>query len=188
MTAASKKQTSKKKVARKQPAKKKRSIKFNNFLGAIASPRPTVRVGRPIRYNDSMAETAYNITLLGGTLENVADAIDRSLTFVKTRMHDNEEFREAIMQGREIADAKVARSLYERAVGYDYVETKLFCHEGVVIEHQVIRHVMPDTAAGMNWLANRQRGRWFKEAPPRDAGAEEALAKLLVALAGRLPD
>jgi hypothetical protein len=55
-----------------------------------------------------------------------------------------------------MADQRVERSLYERAVGYSYHSEKLFCHEGDVIRVPITEHVPPDVKVAMHWLHNRK--------------------------------
>jgi len=76
------------------------------------------------------------------------------------------EFADAMMEGKELADAKVEDSLYRRAIGYDYKENheeynegedgKIYGRKVKVID----KHVMPDVQAAIYWLTNRQRDRW----------------------------
>ena len=62
--------------------------------------------------------------------------------------------------------AKVIRSLYERATGYEYEEEKRIVEydkdgnvKPVKIE-KTKKHVPPDVTAQIFWLKNRQRDRW----------------------------
>jgi hypothetical protein len=56
----------------------------------------------------------------------------------------------------------VERSLYTRAVGYNYEAVKIFMPAGR--EHPVyapyIEHVPPDVTAGIFWLKNRDPQHW----------------------------
>ncbi|MHC4744547.1 MAG: helix-turn-helix domain-containing protein [Planctomycetota bacterium] len=67
------------------------------------------------------------------------------------------EFSESIKRGKAQADAEVAEKLFHRAKGYEHPETKVFCHEGVITTHEVVKHYPPDTGAAMAWLKNRRR-------------------------------
>src|SRR3990167_11283266 len=46
----------------------------------------------------------------------------------------------ALKEGKDIADAMVERSLFERAMGYSHPEEKIFCHEGEIIRAETIHH------------------------------------------------
>jgi hypothetical protein len=70
---------------------------------------------------------------------------------------DQPTFLESLTRGKEDADAKVARSMYERALGVTIVEEAV-TKDGDIVK---LRKQLPsDTAAAKHWLANRQRGRW----------------------------
>ena len=65
-----------------------------------------------------------------------------------------------------VSDAKVIRSLYERATGYEYEEEKKIIEydkdgnvKPVKIE-KTKKHVPPDVTAQIFWLKNRLRDRW----------------------------
>ncbi|MDI1277288.1 hypothetical protein [Methylobacter sp.] len=70
------------------------------------------------------------------------------------------EFATALNQGKTFADAKVAESLFKRATGYSHPETKINCHDGEIIQTEVIKHYPPDPVSGIFWLRNRQPTLW----------------------------
>jgi hypothetical protein len=53
--------------------------------------------------------------------------------------------------------ARVERSLYSRAVGYNYEATKIFMPAGHAkpVYAPYIEHVPPDVTAGIFWMKNR---------------------------------
>jgi hypothetical protein len=72
------------------------------------------------------------------------------------------EFLYALKAGKEVADNRVVRSLYARAVGYDYEATKIFmpANRSKPVYAPYIEHVPPDTTAGIFWLKNRDPQHW----------------------------
>jgi hypothetical protein len=68
----------------------------------------------------------------------------------------------ALRVGKEGADARVKRSLYQRAVGYDYDAVKIFMPAGAKapIYAPYVEHVPPDTTAGIFWMKNRDPANW----------------------------
>jgi hypothetical protein len=67
---------------------------------------------------------------------------------------------ESLQAGKLEADNRVERSLYSRAIGYDYIAEK-----GVMTRHgqKTMRyraHIPPDTAAAVWYLKNRRPDRW----------------------------
>lgn len=83
-----------------------------------------------------------------------------SLRIAESTLYDYKlkwpEFSEAIKEGKSNPDDQVERSLFERAVGFEHVEEKVFCHEGVITKEMVIKKYAPDTTAAIFWLCNRR--------------------------------
>ena len=67
------------------------------------------------------------------------------------------EFRAALKVGKEAADQRVERSLYQRAVGYHYDAVKTFMPAGAKkpVYAPYVEHVPPDVTAQIFWLKNR---------------------------------
>ena len=74
--------------------------------------------------------------------------------------HDHDGFLESLQKGKDLADAEIASSLYQRAKSYTCKETKAFCFEGCIITEDVDKNYPPDTAAAFIWLKNRQGKLW----------------------------
>ena len=70
------------------------------------------------------------------------------------------EFAKAVREGRAVADARVARSLYERAVGYRHTVERTVLHRGEERKITNTVHYPPDTQACIFWLRNRCRPNW----------------------------
>jgi hypothetical protein len=70
------------------------------------------------------------------------------------------EFATAVRKGRAAADAGIARKLYRRADGYDYVAEKVFLHRGEAKKVDYRVHIPPDVGACIFWLRNRRRQQW----------------------------
>lgn len=71
------------------------------------------------------------------------------------------ELLKVLKVGKEIADERVVRSLYRRALGYSVTAQKPFVDKfGVehVVDH--VEHVEPDVVAGIFWLKNRRPEEW----------------------------
>lgn len=123
----------------------------------------------------------------GATNIQIADAIgvtSRTIDYWLAKDHDL--FR-AIKDNKNVADMMVEASLFQRAIGYQrrasrqYLEKKLVHDEEtgeaelktVMIDHEYIEHLPPDTVAGIFWLKNRQPERWREkpqEPDPKDNG------------------
>ena len=93
-------------------------------------------------YHDNWA---WSLAAMGATNEEIALAMGVSERTIMRWAKEHESFGKALGEGKGVSDAKVIRSLYERATGYEYEEEKK------IIEY--------DTAQ-IFWLMNRQRDRW----------------------------
>ena len=92
----------------------------------------TRRVGRPRGYKDEYRDQAYRLCLLGYTDAELAKFFGIAESTLYAWKLDYPEFSEGIKSGREDADSRVAKSMFERAVGYSHPEEKVFCNNGQV--------------------------------------------------------
>ena len=71
------------------------------------------------------------------------------------------EITEALKKGKEVIDREVENKLYQRAVGYEYKETKKIVDaDGKKRIEEVTKQVPPDTTAQIFWLKNRKPDTW----------------------------
>ena len=81
------------------------------------------------------------------------------------------DFGKALETAKEVADAKVKRSLYQKCIGYDSVDEEKIIEYDLdgnvkpVKVRTIKKHVPPDTMAIMYWLNNRSRktGEWSQK-------------------------
>ena len=114
-------------------------------------------------YHDAWA---WSLAALGATNDDIAEAMGISKRTIIRWQKDHESFATALAEGKGASDAKVIRSLYQRATGYDYEEERKIVEydkdgnvKPVRVE-KVKRHAPPDTTAQIYWLKNRQRDKW----------------------------
>ena len=63
--------------------------------------------------------------------------------------------------GKQAADDRVERSLYQRANGYSHPAVKVFMtRDGKTIEHKYTEYYPPDPTSMIWWLKNRRPDRW----------------------------
>lgn len=122
----------------------------------------TVPAGRPSSYRPEYVDQAYSLCLLGATDEDLARAFNVAISTVSKWKEEHVEFSDALKAGKDEADAKVAQSLYRRAIGYEHKAVKIAVDAKTGAEHQVeyVERYPPDTVACIFWLKNRQRGKW----------------------------
>ncbi len=117
--------------------------------------------GRPTDYRDEYAEQAKKLCmLLGATTEKLGQFFGVSTSTVSKWLVEIPEFSEAVRAGKEIADANVAHSLYQRAVGYEHDAVKILQFQGSPVVVPYTERYAPDTEAAKWWLKNRQREVW----------------------------
>ena len=126
-------------------------------------------MAKPTKYNPEYhVDWAWSLAKRGATNDEIAEAFGISTrTFIRwTKSY--ESFAQAVYEGKHIADSKVERSLYQRALGYyteeseKVVEVDKDGNTKPVRVRTTKRHVPADTMAIMYWLNNRSRktGEW----------------------------
>lgn len=117
--------------------------------------------GAPTEYSLKCAEQAYKMCLLGATDKEMANIFNIAESTFYLWISKHLEFSEALMRGKTMADANVAKSLYHRALGYEHKETITATFQGKITDTmEVIKHYPPDTPAATLWLKNRQPAKW----------------------------
>src|SRR5215218_5836476 len=86
--------------------------------------------GRPTAYRREFCEVAHNYCLLGATNAELAAFFDVAPRTIDNWIASQPAFAEAVRAGRVVADARVARCLYDRAVGYDRTVERTVLHQG----------------------------------------------------------
>jgi hypothetical protein len=127
--------------------------------------------GRPTLHRSEYNEQAHDHCLLGATNAELAELPCRRT--MDSWIASIPEFARAVRDGRAVADGRVARSLYERAVGFGLTVERTVLHRGEERKLTNIVHCPPDTQACIFWLRNRRRQDWAVRpaAMPPDIGA-----------------
>jgi hypothetical protein len=129
--------------------------------------------GRPTLYKPDHAQQAHDHCLLGATNAELAALFEVAPRTVDNWIANNAEFAQAVREGRAAADARVARCLYERAVGYDRTVERVVWHQG---QERVIAstvHYPPSTGACIFWLRNRRPDLWGNRRPAEHANEDD---------------
>jgi len=126
---------------------------------------PNEKMGRPTDYSEDFARQAAKLCELGATDDELADFFGVHRSTIYRWKHEHEDFCDAIKAGKDAADERVVRSLYQKATGYNVTEqvaikVKLEQFlEGVEVV-EVEKHVPADTAAAIFWMKNRRKTDW----------------------------
>ena len=122
---------------------------------------PTISKYNP-EYHD---DWAWSLAIKGATNKEMAEAFGISLRTVIRWMNEHESFADAVERGKNIADAKVERSLYQRAIGFEITDTEKTVdmdkdgNPKPVRIKNTTRKIVPDTMAimyGLNGLSTRK--------------------------------
>lgn len=117
-------------------------------------------------YNEKYhVDWAWSLALKGATDEEIAEAFHISVRTLHRWKKTHPELLTALEEGKDVADAKVKRSLYQRAVGYEAKEVTQIIEQDPATGTQRVsktqvtaKHIVPDTMACMYWLNSRSKG------------------------------
>lgn len=131
----------------------------------MATKKSAKKTGRPTKYNPKYhLPWARGLARRGLTMEDIAKEMQIATSTLYKWMED-EEFSEAINEGRSYSDCMVEESLFKRAIGGTYTEKRMGKRpdrKGDVknFGEVITREVPPDTAACIFWLKNRNPELW----------------------------
>lgn len=153
--------------------------------------------GRPSKFKSEYAKQAEKLCNLGATDEDLADFFQVSIRTINNWKSEHPQFLQSLKGGKDQADDRVERSLYQRAVGYTHDSTHFSSFQGSVTETPFRNHCPPDVTAQIFWLKNRKpelwRDRQSHELTGKDGGpiqteevsARDEVARRIAGLATR---
>lgn len=117
-------------------------------------------------YNpDYHDDWAWSLALKGATDQELAEAFGASKRTILRWKNEHPSFAEAYQRGKDVADAKVKKALYQRAIGYEVIEKESTVdvdpktgESKPVRVKTITKQIAPDTMAIMYWLNNRSKG------------------------------
>lgn len=141
--------------------------------------------GRPSKYKREFVKQAAKLCEIGATDEDLADFFDVSIRTIANWKAAYPEFLQALKAGKDQADDRVERSLYQRAVGYSYDALHFSSFQGAVTATPYREHCPPDTTAQIFWLKNRRPDQWRDKQIQEVTGANGAPLVPVINLTGR---
>lgn len=117
-------------------------------------------MARKTLWQDEMAGLAKNLCLLGATDSDLAKHFEVSIATINNWKKKHITFRMALKEGKFVADAQVAGSLFQRAIGWVCEETDIRVIDKKVVVTKYTKHYPPDTTAAMYILNNRNKELW----------------------------
>lgn len=123
---------------------------------------PEIKMGRPSAYRKEFAKQAKKLSTLGATDQEIADFFEVDVRTIYRWKHDHVEFCQSLKAGKDVADDRVERSLYQRAIGYEQDEVKIFMPAGAdrPVYAPFRAKIAPDTTAAIFWMKNRRGAEW----------------------------
>lgn len=116
--------------------------------------------GRPSKFKPEFVEQAAKLCQLGATDKEIADFFEVNVATINRWKAEFPEFCDSLKAGKELADERVERSLYHRAIGYKHEAVKFFQAGGAILKEEYVEHFPPDTTAAIFWLKNRRPDLW----------------------------
>ena len=145
----------------------------------------TDKQGRPTKYKPEYDEQAAKLCQLGATDKQLAGFFKVSESTLNLWKLEHPSFSESLKLCKSVPDEYVKRSLYDRAMGYTCLETKLNVVNGEIVETVVEKHYPPDPTSMIFYLKNRCRDEFTDKV---ESSSGDDIASALKALAGKLPD
>src|SRR5262245_18695248 len=129
--------------------------------------------GHPTIYKSEYSELAHNYCLLGATNEQLGTFLGVTRQTIYNWIEAHPDFAKSVAEGRHLADARVARSLYTRALGITQkVERTTKSSNGETKTVTNTLYYPPDSQACIFWLRNRSRCTWRDRADAPEAAPE----------------
>ena len=139
---------------------------------------PLLKAGRKSEFQPKFVTIAKEMGRFGATDAQLATAFDVTVTTITNWKQAHPSFVAALQAGKDEADNRVVRSLYERATGYEHPAIKIMQYEGQPIEVPYTERYPPDPAAMIFWLKNRRRLEWRDKHDVEHSGSPELIAAL----------
>jgi len=120
---------------------------------------PKKPVGRPSKKCAIDLKSLFRMAAAGLTDSQMAQVIGISRASLSEYKKDP-AFHEVLKKGKAISDARVVRSLFERATGYEHEAEEIKVIGADVVRVPTIKHYPPDPTAIIFWLKNRDPENW----------------------------
>jgi hypothetical protein len=134
---------------------------FGDINMPITPKKKKRRAGQPSKFNKKIKKQILCMAFKAFTDAEMADILGVTEQTLNNWKQKHSKFFESLKDAKREADESVVKSLYERAMGYEHPEEKIFCNsDGEVTTVQTIRHYPPDPTSMIFWLKNRDKKNW----------------------------
>lgn len=118
-------------------------------------------MARPSKFKPEYVAQAQKLASVLGAIDvEVAQFFGVSERTIDNWKIEHPAFAKALAVGKAVANKRVERSLYQRAIGYSHEAEEIFCKDGKITRARTIKHYPPDTAAAIFYLCNRDKDNW----------------------------
>jgi hypothetical protein len=132
-------------------------------------------MARPEKPIDPL-RVARVIGILGGTDEQLADALGISRRALAYRKTKDPELFHTLKEAKDEADGRVQKALFQRGIGYTCDVHHISQYKGIVTVTAVKKHYPPDTTACIFWLKNRKPREWRDRPEVAEAAGVQEVA------------
>lgn len=141
-------------------AMEQKEQKEKEKLISMITPKINEKNRVPVLMDETVIRRSYKLSLLGLTNMEIAVALGVSTECFNIWQNKYPALADALIQGREVASANVAQSLYKRAVGFsvEVEEVRTVDKELQTVKYK--KYFPPSVQAAMYWLNNRDKNRW----------------------------
>lgn len=143
-------------------------------------------MARPTKYKEEYNKQAEVACKLGATDRDLAELFSVSEVTLNSWKIQFPKFLKSLKQDKSVADARVERSLYQKACGYSHEEDDIRVVENQIVITPTIKHYPPDTTACIFWLKNRMPDK-YRANPESEGGSEDKLIDAVSTLIDKLP-
>jgi hypothetical protein len=125
-------------------------------------PNDLQKSGRKSLFKREYIEQIGKLCEFGKTDDEIAYFFNISPRTFDNWKSEYPELMRVLKAGKAVSDQRVERSLYNRAVGYNYEAVKIFmpANREKPVYAPYIEHVPPDVTAAIFWLKNRDPQHW----------------------------
>jgi|GEM_PF-1205308 len=150
------------KGAQRKPGTGKSAAKNNKKVEIKKEPQPPKKPGRSTKYDpDTHPLMAWVLAVLGKTNKEIAKELSISTGTLFAWGKEHPDFLSTVKGGKELANARVVKALYTRAIGTRYPETKIIQNpDGTTRKEVTMKEIPPDVTAIIRWLTNRDPKNW----------------------------
>jgi hypothetical protein len=118
--------------------------------------------GRPTSFKTKFVAQAERLAARGLTDSEIADFFEVTVRTLQRWKHDHPDFCRSLKTGKDEADTRVERALYQRAVGFEHDSVKIFLPAGAEgpVYARFREYIPPDPTSCIFWLKNRRPKSW----------------------------